>query len=116
MILIGQQQGAAQLHYHDLLGGRELRLQAVCRVGAVLHALALLPFVDGLPGNAVLLGKRCSRIIAGGDLCTNGWNSRAEAGTALFTWIESWYNPRRLHSVLSYQSPCQYEQQHTAAH
>jgi transposase InsO family protein len=28
------------------------------------------------------------------------WKSQAEARTALFTWIEGWYNPRRRHSAL----------------
>ena len=33
------------------------------------------------------------------------WKSKAEAGTALFTWIEGWYNPRRRHSALGPLSP-----------
>jgi putative transposase len=39
------------------------------------------------------------------------WQSKAEARTALFTWIEGWYNPRRRHSALSYQSPTNFERQ-----
>lgn len=37
------------------------------------------------------------------------WKSKAEARTALFTWIEAWYNPRRRHSALNYLSPNNYE-------
>jgi putative transposase len=37
------------------------------------------------------------------------WPSRAAARTAIFEWIESWYNIRRLHSSLSYRSPADYE-------
>ncbi|TWE15304.1 transposase InsO family protein [Kitasatospora atroaurantiaca] len=37
------------------------------------------------------------------------WPSRAVARTAIFEWIESWYNIRRLHSSLGYRSPAEYE-------
>ncbi len=39
------------------------------------------------------------------------WPTRAEAQTAVFEWIEGWYNRRRLHSTLGYLSPAQYEEQ-----
>jgi len=38
------------------------------------------------------------------DFCT-----RAEATTAIFDYIESFYNRVRLHSALGYQSPLDYE-------
>ncbi|MFG2417152.1 IS3 family transposase, partial [Streptomyces goshikiensis] len=31
------------------------------------------------------------------------------ARTAIFEWIESWYNLHRLHSSLGYRSPAEYE-------
>ncbi|MBX9399642.1 IS3 family transposase [Streptomyces sp. TRM72054] len=37
------------------------------------------------------------------------WPSRAAAHTAIFEWIESWYNLHRLHSSLGYRSPAEYE-------
>lgn len=37
------------------------------------------------------------------------WKTLTEARMAVFTWIESWYNPRRLHSSLGYQSPNNFE-------
>jgi putative transposase len=40
------------------------------------------------------------------------WKSKAEARTALFTWIEGWYNPRRRHSALDYLSPLNFERKH----
>ena len=37
------------------------------------------------------------------------WPTRREAQSAIFGWIEGWYNPRRLHSTLGYLSPNNYE-------
>nr|WP_236655366.1 IS3 family transposase [Streptacidiphilus carbonis] len=34
---------------------------------------------------------------------------RANTRTAIFEWIEGWYNIRRLHSSLGYRSPTEYE-------
>ncbi|MGC1480745.1 MAG: IS3 family transposase, partial [Chthoniobacterales bacterium] len=34
---------------------------------------------------------------------------RAQADAMLFDYIETFYNPRRLHSSLDYQSPLEYE-------
>ena len=43
------------------------------------------------------------------------WDSRAELATAIFEWIEGWYNPTRRHSALDMLSPYDYETRHTAA-
>ncbi len=40
------------------------------------------------------------------------WKTHTEARLAIFTWIESWYNPHRLHSSLGYLSPINFERQH----
>jgi putative transposase len=37
------------------------------------------------------------------------WPSRAAARTAIFEFIESWYNLHRLHSSLGYRSPADFE-------
>ena len=37
------------------------------------------------------------------------WKSFAEARTAVFTWIEGWYNPRRRHKGLGQKSPINFE-------
>ncbi len=42
-------------------------------------------------------------------IARRSWKTKLEARLAVFTWIESWYNPRRLHSALDYQSPISYE-------
>ncbi|MEU2130364.1 IS3 family transposase [Streptomyces sp. NPDC018352] len=42
-------------------------------------------------------------------LGTTARPSRAAARTAIFDFIESWYNLHRLHSSLGYRSPAEYE-------
>jgi putative transposase len=37
------------------------------------------------------------------------WPTRRELESAVFAWIEGWYNRRRLHSTLGYLSPLDYE-------
>jgi hypothetical protein len=39
--------------------------------------------------------------------------TRQEARTAVFDWIEAWYNRERRHSRLGYRSPDQYERDQT---
>ena len=40
------------------------------------------------------------------------FHSQAEARTAIFQFIEGWYNPHRRHSALGQQSPMQFERVH----
>ncbi len=40
------------------------------------------------------------------------WPTRAAARTAIFEYIEGWYNPRRRHSTLGYLSPAEFERHH----
>jgi len=40
------------------------------------------------------------------------FKTKTEARTALFTYVEGWYNPRRRHSSLGYLSPANYERKH----
>jgi putative transposase len=37
------------------------------------------------------------------------WATRRELESAVFAWIEGWYNRRRLHSTLGYLAPAQFE-------
>jgi transposase InsO family protein len=42
-------------------------------------------------------------------ISTRTWPTRAGVRSAIFDWIEGWYNLRRLHSTLGYTSPADYE-------
>ena len=42
---------------------------------------------------------------------TADWGTRDEARTAVFQYIETWYNRQRRHSTLGYLSPAAYERQ-----
>jgi putative transposase len=42
------------------------------------------------------------------------WATRADLGSAIFEWMEAFYNPRR-HSALGYLSPVQFEELYAAA-
>src|SRR5262249_54869673 len=40
------------------------------------------------------------------------WPTRQEARTAIYDYIEGFYNPRRRHSALGYLSPAEFERRH----
>jgi putative transposase len=40
------------------------------------------------------------------------WKTKAQARSEVFTWIESWYNPRRRHSGIGLMSPNNFEKEH----
>jgi putative transposase len=46
----------------------------------------------------------------------NHFRTREEARTAVFSWIEGWYNPTRRHSGLGYVSPREFERRSSQRH
>jgi putative transposase len=48
-------------------------------------------------------------------LDTRRWRTKAELASAIFEWIEAWYNPRRRHTSLGMLSPVEFEALHTKA-
>ena len=45
-------------------------------------------------------------------IARRSWRTKTEARLAVFTWIESWYNPHRRHSALNYLSPNNFEREY----
>lgn len=45
----------------------------------------------------------------------SSWTSRRELATAIFEWIEGFYNPTRRHIALGNLSPVEFERLHTTA-
>ena len=43
-------------------------------------------------------------------LYRHAWPTRQAAKTAIFSYIEGWYNRARLHSTLAYCSPAHFEE------
>jgi len=43
------------------------------------------------------------------------FKSKAEARSALFSYIEGWYNPRRRHGSIGYLSPNEFERHSATA-
>jgi putative transposase len=48
-------------------------------------------------------------------LDTCDWDSPAQLSSAIFEWIEAWYNPRRRHTSTGHLAPAEYERLHTTA-
>jgi putative transposase len=48
------------------------------------------------------------------DAPTGGWATRAELRSAIFEYVEGFYNPVRLHSTLQMRSPAEFEADHAA--
>jgi putative transposase len=43
------------------------------------------------------------------------WDSPEQLASAIFEWIEAWYNPRRRHTALGMLAPHTFENLHTTA-
>jgi len=48
-------------------------------------------------------------------LDTRRWTSKDQLASAIFEWIEAWYNPRRRHTSIGMLSPVEFEALHTHA-
>ncbi len=57
------------------------------------------------------MAERCFSTRKAELLSTRPWPTRAAARTAVFAWLEIWYNRQRRHSALGYRSPVAHEAQ-----
>ena len=60
--------------------------------------------------NAV--AERCFAPLKAELVDTRTWPTWAAARTAIFAWIEVWYNRQRRHATLGYLTPVAHEKQH----
>ena len=98
---------AAGLVHHSDQGSQyvSLRFAERCRVAGIRISMgAKASALDNAACEAFFGSLKRER------LNRRSWPTRREAQTAIFDWIETWYNPRRLHSTLGYLSPINYEQ------
>lgn len=78
---------------------------AVAEPGQVTHTLAALK-----ASPAIARAKAKFVLATDGDAFeAEDWKTKTEARLAVFTWIEAWYNPHRLHSGICYLSPVEFE-------
>jgi putative transposase len=103
---VGQRQpGPGLLHHSDR--GRQYASTAYrARLGQ-LQMQASMSGVGACWDNAVaesFFASLKTELVDGAD-----WRTRDEARAALFAYLEVWYNRRRRHSTLGYQSPVHFE-------
>jgi putative transposase len=106
MAVSGRKPEAGLVHHSDQ-GSQyvSLRFGERCREAGIRISM-------GAPASA-LDNAACEAFFASlkrERLNRRSWPTKREARSAIFEWIESWYNPRRLHSTLGYLSPNNYEQ------
>jgi putative transposase len=94
--------------HHSDHGSQYTSLAFTTRLAEV-GGVALMGSVGDALDNAAcesFLGTLKLELLAEGRV----FATRAAARTAVFEWIECWYNPRRRHSTLGYLTPLEYEQ------
>ncbi len=77
-------------------------------VGSVGDAYADLGFCHSAMAESFFATLECELIDR------RVWKTQTDARLAVFSWIEGWYNPKRLHSALGYMSPINFERKHKA--
>ena len=115
--------------------GSQLVLAALTMAYAQRHPQQVIHHSDhGSEYTAIAFGKRCKQLgiqlsmgsvgdcfdnammesffssLESEVLDRNRFSTHEEAGTAIFSWIEGWYNTHRRHSGIGYLSPQEFEQ------
>lgn len=99
---------AAGLVHHSDHGSQYTSLAFTARLAEVGGVASMGSVGDALDNAACesFFGTLKRELLASGRV----FATRAEARTAVFEWLECWYNPRRRHSTLGYLAPLEYEQ------
>jgi putative transposase len=104
---VGRRRPAPGLVHHSDQGSQyvSLRFGQRCREAGIRVSMGVrASALDNAACEAFFSSLKRER------LNRRSWPTRREAQSAIFEWIEAWYNPRRLHSTLGYLSPNNYEQ------
>jgi len=104
MALLQRQPEAGLLHHSDQ--GRQYTSAAYQDRLANAHCQVSMSRVGNCYDNAAMesfIGTLKS------ECATQPFATRAQARTAIFEFIEAWYNRQRLHSALEYLSPAEFE-------
>ena len=104
---VGRRKPAPGLVHHSDQGAQyvSLRFGQCCRAAGIRISMgARASALDNAVCEAFFGSLKRER------LKRRSWPTRREARSAIFAWIEGWYDPRRLHSTLGYLSPNNYEQ------
>lgn len=92
---------------HEVL---RLRGVALLRLGARLRAAGILPSMGGEEdAYEVALCEAFFATLEREVLDRYGFQTREEARSVLFSYLEAFYNRRRRHSALGYLSPAEFE-------
>lgn len=105
---VARREPAAGLVHHSDHGSQYTSLAFTTRLAEVGGVVSMGSVGDALDNAACesFFGTLKRELLAGGRV----FATRAEARTAVFEWLECWYNPRRRHSTLGYLAPLEYEQ------
>ncbi len=87
---------------HEECGWKQGKTTDIRRASATTVALTQTGLLYGSTLQRELLDRR-------------SWSTRKEPASAIFEWIEAWYNPRRRHTSIGHLSPVDYERLYTAA-
>lgn len=105
MAVLQRQPTAGLLHHTDR--GSQYTSQAYLHLLELAHCQVSMSRTGNCYDNAVMESFHAT---LKGECALGQFATRAEARTAIFDFIEVWYNRQRLHSTLGYLSPAEFEQ------
>lgn len=105
MAVADRQPGPNLLHHSDR--GRQYTSEAYRQLLAGRHCQVSMSRTGNCYDNAAMESFHAT---LKGECATQQFKTRKDAKSAIFEFIEVWYNRQRLHSTLGYQTPHEFEQ------